>query len=61
MVIIYFFTGTVSNKNTTLANFYAPNFDDVEHALCLFPDLNSYALIPGEDFNCSFDHLTIQT
>lgn len=44
--------------NITLANFYAPNFDDVsffKNALSLIPDLSSYSLIFGGDFNCCLD------
>ncbi len=51
-------SGTLCNKNLILANFYAPNFDDVsffKHALSLLPDLNSHSLILGGDFNCCLD------
>ncbi len=51
-------SGTLCNKNLILANFYAPNFDDVsflKHALSLLPDLNCHSLILGGDFNCCLD------
>jgi len=50
--------GTLCNKNVTLANCYAPDFDDVsflKHTLSLIPDLNSHSLILGKDFNCCLD------
>lgn len=50
-------TGTLCKKNLILANFYAPNFDDITFFLniSLLPDLNSHSLILGGDFNCCLD------
>lgn len=51
-------SGKLCDKLVTLANVYAPNFDDVQFFRNFFsqlPDLNSHSLILGGDFNCFLD------
>lgn len=51
-------TGQLYNTKVTLANIYAPNFDDAQffqRLIKLLPDLNSHLLIMGGDFNLCLD------
>lgn len=51
-------SGKLYNTMMVLANVYAPNVDDVgffEHFFSSLPDLSSYSLILGGDFNCWLD------
>lgn len=50
--------GKLFNKPVVLANIYAPNWDNVDffrNFFSLLPDLDSYDLILGGDFNCVLD------
>ena len=47
--------GKLFNTSIILANIYGPNWDNAQFFLNFFstlPDLNSYKLILGGDFNC---------
>lgn len=47
--------GRLYNTLVVFVNVYAPNVDDVGffgHLFSLLPDLNTYHLIMGDDFNC---------
>lgn len=51
-------SGKLYNTKVALANVYAPNVDDVDFLKGFFsslPDLSSYHLILGGDFNCWLD------
>lgn len=51
-------SGKLYNTPVVLVNVYAPNIDDVtffEQVFSLLPDLNTYFLILGGDFNCRHD------
>ena len=51
-------SGLLYSTKVTLANIYAPNWDDhnfVSKIISLLPDLNTYELILGGDFNCVLD------
>lgn len=51
-------SGKLYNTLVVLANVYAPNMDDAgffEHLFSSLPDLSSYTLILGGDFNCWLD------
>ena len=51
-------TGRIGANNLVLANVYGPNWDNENFFKNFFfslPDLNSYHLILGGDFNCSLD------
>lgn len=51
-------TGTIFNIPIAMVNVYGPNYDDEEFFKQLFsrlPDMSSYHLIMGGDFNCWLD------
>ncbi len=51
-------SGKLYNTPVVLVNVYASNCDDVaffEQVFSLLPDLNTYSLILGGDFNCWLD------
>ena len=51
-------SGLLYSTKVTLANIYAPNWDDhqfISKIFTLLPDLNTYELILGGDFNCVLD------
>lgn len=51
-------SGKLGDVKVVLANVYAPNYDDAGFFKKFFsslPDLSSYALILGGDFNCCLD------
>uniref|UniRef100_A0A3B5RAA6 Reverse transcriptase domain-containing protein n=1 Tax=Xiphophorus maculatus TaxID=8083 RepID=A0A3B5RAA6_XIPMA len=51
-------TGTICNIPVALANIYAPNYDNeyfFKHVFQSLPNLSTYHLILGGDFNCRLD------
>lgn len=51
-------SGLLYGITVTLANIYAPNYDDesfIQKIFSLLPDLNTHYLIMGGDFNCALN------